>query len=35
MEPHVARAAERLYAEADARGLGERDFAAVVEAARP
>ena len=29
----LGEAAERLYAEADAAGLGERDFAAVVEAA--
>jgi 3-hydroxyisobutyrate dehydrogenase-like beta-hydroxyacid dehydrogenase len=29
----LAEAAERLYGEADERGLGERDFAAVVEAA--
>ena len=29
----LGEAAERLYAEADGRGLGERDFAAVVEAA--
>ncbi len=35
MEPTLARAAEALYAEAERRGLGERDFAAVIEAARP
>ena len=29
----LAGAAERLYGEADGRGLGERDFAAVIEAA--
>ena len=29
------RTAERLYADADARGLGGQDFAAVVEVARP
>ena len=33
VEPRMARTAERLYAEADARGLGGRDFAAVVEVA--
>jgi 3-hydroxyisobutyrate dehydrogenase-like beta-hydroxyacid dehydrogenase len=32
VEPRVARAAERLYAEAEAGGHGEDDFAAVVEA---
>ncbi len=31
VEPRVARAAERLYAEAEASGRAEHDFAAVVE----
>ncbi len=31
VEARVARAAERLYAEAEAGGRGEHDFAAVVE----
>jgi 3-hydroxyisobutyrate dehydrogenase-like beta-hydroxyacid dehydrogenase len=31
VEPRVARAAERLYADAEADGHGEHDFAAVVE----
>jgi 3-hydroxyisobutyrate dehydrogenase-like beta-hydroxyacid dehydrogenase len=31
----VAERAERMYAEADARGLGGRDFAAVIEAGAP
>ena len=35
VEPTLARAAEALYAEAERRGLGERDFAAVAEATRP
>ncbi len=35
VEPTLARAAEALYAEAERRGLGERDFAAVAEATGP
>lgn len=31
LEPRVARAVERLYAEAEAGGRGEHDFAAVIE----
>ena len=31
IEPAVARAAERLYAQAEARGQGEADFAAVID----
>ena len=32
VEPRVAEIAERMYAEADEKGLGDRDFAAVIEA---
>jgi 3-hydroxyisobutyrate dehydrogenase-like beta-hydroxyacid dehydrogenase len=35
IDPAVARAAERLYAEAEARGQGGADFAAVIESVEP
>ena len=35
IDPAVARAAERLYAEAEARGRGDADFAAVIESVEP